>query len=330
MNPSHFAILQALPLVAILGLASPASAATGEDQAAADIIFKEGKKYADANDWGHACPKFVESQRLAPTTGTLLNIGNCYEKLNKNASAYGAFREAEVAARTAGDSARQAEAVRRAEALAPHLAKLAIVVPPTVRVSGFELKRDGSVVGEGQWGSSLPVDIGNHEIVASAPGHKPWSSVVRIDTNEGATSIEVAPLEKLPEGGAAAGTTGFTWSTRRTVGAVVGAVGLVGVAIGSAYTARMVSLNSQSLSDCQPANITLCSAAGVSLRNQAFDASHVATWTFIPGAALVATGILLMVIPSAPAKTDDAPTAQARVVPFAGPRLGGVALQGVW
>lgn len=232
-------------------------------------------------------------------------------------------------AREAGDTRRQEEAARRSAALATRLAKLAIVVPPVVRVPGLVVKRDNSVVGEGSWGLALPADVGFHAIEVTAPGYRPWTSGVRIETNESNASIEVQPLVKLTGEGAPVAP-GPWWSARRTVGAVVGAVGLVGVAIGSAYTAKMVSLNSQSLANCQPTDITMCSASGVSLRNQAFDASHVATGTFIPGAVLVAAGIVMMAIPNAPAKKADAPPVQARLLPIAGPGLGGVALQGVW
>ncbi len=329
MRPHRFVIGCVLPLVTVLALASPVSAASAQDQAAADVLFKDAKKLTAASDFEHACPKFAESQRLDPSSGTLLSVGNCYEKLGKLASAYGAFREAEVSARNSGDTGRQAEAARRAEALTPQLAKLAIVVPPTARVPGFEVKKDGTIVGEGQWGSSLPADAGHHEIVASAPGYKPWSTIVRIDTNGSSASVEVPPLEKRPDG-AVTGSGGFAWSTQRTVGVVIGVVGLAGLGVGAGFAVKAASKNGDSLPHCQSADITKCDAAGVDLRNQAFDAAHVATGTFIAGAAVLATGVVVfLTAPSTASKKAEKPAGRVQLRPLAGPGFGGAVIQGV-
>ncbi len=317
-------------LVATLGLASPASAASAQDQAAADVLFKEAKQLAAAKDWEHAIPKFQESQRLDPSTGTLLNIGDSYEKMDKLASAYGAFREAEVSARNAGDTGRQGEAARRAEFLAPKLAKLAIVVPPVAHVPGFEVHRDGSVVGEGQWGSSLPTDVGFHTIEASAPGHKAWSTTVRIDINGSAASVEIPPLDTLPVE-APPTKPGFTWSTQRSVGVVLGVVGLAGLGVAAGFTVNAASKNLASLPYCQPTNVTMCTAPGVTLRNQAFDAAHVATGTLVAGSAVVVSGLVVFLTASngAPKKPDEQ-VVRPQVGPIVGPGLAGIALQGVW
>ena len=91
MRTYRFAPCYVLPLVAILALASPALAANAENAAAADVLFKEAKQLASAGDFARACPKFIESQRLDPSVGTLLNIGNCYEKLGKLAIGQGQY-----------------------------------------------------------------------------------------------------------------------------------------------------------------------------------------------------------------------------------------------
>jgi serine/threonine-protein kinase len=324
------ALLPALPLLAVLGLASPAWGAGGQDAAAADALFNEAKALAAAGDFEHACPKFIESHRLGPSAGTLLNIGNCYEKLGKLASAYGAFREAEVLARNRDDGTRQAEAVRRAEILAPQLAKLAITVPPAARVPGFELKKDGSVVGEGQWGSSLPADVGYHEIVATAPGYKQWSSTIRIDTNGSSASVQVQPLEKLPEG-TAGGATGFRWGTQRTIGVVLGVAGLAGFGVAAGFTVSAASKNAASLPNCLLTDQTKCNQTGVDLRNQAFDASNIATGIAVGGGLLFAAGVIVfLTTPSGTAKKPDTSTGLVQVQPIAWPGRGGLILQGAW
>jgi len=330
MTTHDLALRLALPLAAVLTLASPASASSPQDQAAADVLFTEGKKLTAAGDWEHALPKFIESQRLTPTVTTLLDIGSCYEKLSKVASAYGAFRAAERTARETGDTDRQREAARRAEALAPLLPKLAIVVSLEARVPGFEVRRDGALVGEGQWGSAMPADVGNHTIEATAPGYKTWSAEIRIDVNGAAVSVRVQPLAKLAAEPAAGGT-GFAWSTQRTIGLAVGGVGLVGLGVAAGFTARAASQNAASLPYCQPANPNKCKASGVDLRNQAFDASHIATGTLIGGMVAAAAGLVVfLTAPGGAPKKPKPSAAGAHILPMAAPDLAGIALLGVW
>jgi serine/threonine-protein kinase len=331
---THRIALQFL-LAALLALSttSPATAGdpTATDQTTAEALFQEGKRLVAAGNFAAACPKFAESQRLDPGSGTLLNLADCQERIGKLATAWAFFRDAEAGARAKGNKEREAEAARRAAALAPRLPKLAIVVPPAVRVSGFEVRRDGSLVGEAQFGLSLPLDQGAHEIVANAPGRKTFSTTVRIETEAAAVSVEVPPLEKAPDAAPAAAK-GFTWGTQRILGVGLGAVGLVGIGVATGFTVRMTGLNGDSLAHCQAADTTKCDLTGVSLRNQAFDASHVATGTVIAGSALLASGVVFFLTAhEAPdKKKPDAPVARARVLPLAGPGLGGVVLQGVW
>ncbi len=327
---THRTAAVGLLLVAFLCHLPQAFAASPADQAAAEALFTEGKKLIVAGDVESGCKKMMESQRLDPTAGTGLNIGDCLEKQNKLGSAWGAFKTTEIMAREAGDTGRQAEAARRADALASRFAKLAIVVPPLVRVPGLEVRHDGALVGEGQWGSALPVDIGFHSIEASAPGYKTWSSGVRIETNGGSTSVWVQPLVKLVAD-QSPGARGPGWSTQRTIGVVLGAVGLVGLGVGSAFTVRMVSKNNDSLPHCLPTDITKCDATGVDLRNQAFDAAHVATGTFIAGAVVLAGGIaVFFTAPGGAPKKQEPAAARLAMRPIAGPGLAGAALRGVW
>ena len=315
----------ALPLAGLLALAAPASAAGPQDQAAADVLFKDGKRLAAAGDFAQACPKFIESQRLDPTVGTLLNVGNCYEKLGKVASAYGAFREAELTARDAGDTDREREAARRADALTPLLSKLAIVVPPDARVPGFEVRRDGALVGEGQWGSAMPADVGNHTVEATAPGYKPWSTEIRIDANASAASVRVQPLEKLVAE-SAGGVQGSAWSAQRTVGVVLGGVGVVGLVVGANYGAQAMSKKADANTHCMGPMQNLCDATGVSLRYDEKHAGNVSTAALIAGGALLTSGLVVFL--SAPTQPPAARKDALRIGVVA--RVAGASVEGSW
>ena len=241
-------LLHILLALALLTASLPAWAGGPNDEATAAILFKEAKALAATGDYAHACLKFSEAQRLYPTQGTLLNIGDCMEHLGRYASAFGAFKAAEVMARDRGDTARQEEAARRAEVLSPRLAKLMIVVPPEARVPGFELRRDGELVGEGQWGSAIPVDTGWHKLEATAPAKKPWSTTVRVEIDGSSMSINVPALEAMSVE-SAAGTAPF-WSGQRIAGVVVGGAGLATLGVSAGFTAAMRSKNQSSLPDC--------------------------------------------------------------------------------
>jgi hypothetical protein len=323
MKPRRIRILSALSLAAaLLALACPASAQNAGNEAAADILFKEGKKFAEANDWEHACPKFIESQRLAPSVGTLLNIGNCYEKAGKLASAYGAFREAEVVARTRGDAERQAEAARRAEALTSKLAKLEIVVPGATRaIPGLTIKKEGgAIIGEGQWGTPLPADVGNYTIEASAPGYKTWMTTIRIAADGSSASVWVPPLEK---GDA---TSKPYWTGQRAAGATVGSVGVAGVIASLALGGVAMANNSASKQDCSLTDPNFCNAAGASLRSEAIKLGNASTAAIVIGGALLTTGIVLFATGAPSKKTEPTKIEGARVE--ISPGVGALALRG--
>ena len=59
--------------------------ARAADPAAAQAMFEHGKQLSGQNRLDDACRAFAESQRLDPATGTLLNLGDCYEKRDRRA-----------------------------------------------------------------------------------------------------------------------------------------------------------------------------------------------------------------------------------------------------
>jgi hypothetical protein len=313
-----------LPVVAaFLAAASPAWAgASAQDQAAAEVLFQDAKKLVAARNYAEACPKFLESQRLDPGAGTLLNIADCYEHLGKYASSWGAFKEVELVAKSSGDSARQTEAARRAALLEPRLSRLSIVVPPAVRaIPGFEVKKDGSTIGEGQSGSAIPIDPGEHVLEASAPGRRTWTTRIAV-TGPGVQTVEVPGLEEQP---------GLRWNAQRSAGVALGAAGLAGLGVAAGFTAKMLSKNSASLQYCAPADATKCMAPGIDLRNQAFDAAHVATGAVIAGGVALGAGIaVFFTAPSGEPREGGPSTTRAFIQPIVGPGLAGASLQGAW
>src|SRR6185295_18781275 len=68
------------------------------NEVAAEALFGEAKKLAAAGKYAEACPKFAESNRLDRGAGTMIHLGDCYEKNKQSASAWATYKEAASAA----------------------------------------------------------------------------------------------------------------------------------------------------------------------------------------------------------------------------------------
>jgi tetratricopeptide (TPR) repeat protein len=114
--------------------------AFGQDIAAAEALFREGRELMDKGDYTAACAKLAQSQRLDASSGTLLNLAMCHEKQGKNATAWAEFLAAARLAASQNKADRADEAKQRAAELEPKLTYLTIVVAQPV--DGLEIRRD--------------------------------------------------------------------------------------------------------------------------------------------------------------------------------------------
>src|SRR5882672_3885016 len=190
-------------LVAAAGTFAAAAPALAQqrDPAAAQALFDEARTLMKSKRFEEACPKLAESQRLDPGIGTQFRLADCYEQQGKLASAWAGFLDVASVAAAAGQADREKAARGRATHLESRLPKLTIVVPAANRAPGLEIKRDGLAIGEAQWGSAVPMDPGDHQIVVGAPGKREFTGQVSL--REGApTTFNVPPLEPAPGGSA--------------------------------------------------------------------------------------------------------------------------------
>lgn len=173
-------------------VASPAAgqaSATANPQGAADVLFQEGRALMSAGRAAEACPKFTESNRLDPATGTLLNLAVCNEMLGKTATAWAQFRLAEVASEADHREDRVTLAREHLAALLPKLSVITVQVSDARRVPGLKLTLDGQSWGEPLWNVPTPIDPGAHSLVAEAPGR--GSRVFRADVGPRAQKLLV-------------------------------------------------------------------------------------------------------------------------------------------
>lgn len=182
-------------LVVLVMGASSASAQGDDDaqkKAAAEAAFRRGKELL-ATDAPAACEAFKQSMQLDPQFGTQYNLALCYVQIGRLASGWGELTE--LAAKDT-NTARRADAAKRAKALEPRLVRLLIVIED--KVPGMVVMRDDSDV-TAFMGVATPVDPGMSKLSATAPGYKPWTIDVTI-AGEGSTiTVDVPPLEKAPE-----------------------------------------------------------------------------------------------------------------------------------
>src|SRR4051794_5866656 len=99
--------------------APSAPAPSGRNIAAAEVLFDEAVALAETRKYAEACEKFAASERLDHAMNTLFNLGDCYERVGRLASAWEALTRVVDEARQAGKDALKDDAQRRAEALKP-------------------------------------------------------------------------------------------------------------------------------------------------------------------------------------------------------------------
>lgn len=329
--------------VLVLGMAAvPVTARAGDAsaQAAAEALFREGRALMQQGRFPEACQKLMESQRLDPGAGTLLNLAACYEKNGQSASAWATYKEAAATAARTGRTDWEATARERAHQLEPALSSLTIVVPPASDVPGLKVERDGVEVARPQWGLPIPVDPGLHPVAATAPRKQQWSTTVTVGGNAAKATVTIPPLlleqgdgtESAPAAapGAPAGPGPAQSSvdagaeadgSQRTWGLVLGGVGLAGVAAGSVFGLMAKSKHDEALEQCDAEN--RCTAEAIELDDTARSRATVSTVLFGVGGASLIGGVILYL---------SAPSEPSTVSVGAAPTRDGAAfsMQGVW
>ena len=280
---------------AVLLVPALARADGAADAALAEKLFKEGRRLMLAGDYAAACPKLAESERLDPGVGTLLNLGECYEKAGKAASAWATYREAEPMARRLGQKERAEHAAQKAAAIEPTIAY--VVLKVASQKTGVTVTVDGQTIAEPAWSTPLPVDPGTHAISASGTGRKPWSKNVDVQRSA-RVDVPVPVLEKDPAADKPVvvdpGPPRSSGSTQRTLGWI--GVGLGGAALitGGVFGFIAKSKNDDAHADGHCTDVD-CDARGQQLTGQAKDAALLSTIFFAAGGALAATGVVLVV-----------------------------------
>lgn len=309
-------LAKGLLAVAACGLVAHGARTAHAQSAGAEALFREGRALIKQGKLEAGCEKLDASEKLESSVGTLLNLGDCKEKLGKTASAWAAFRKAEAMAKRDGnDRKRQGEAAKRAQKLESQLSNLIIQVGNT---NGISLRLDGEALDTGVHNTPIPVDPGAHTVIAEAPGHKPFKTEVSIGKG-GKRYVVIPTLEKEPVAvtppAAAAPvvppptatrpsvvvdtpppepvyiTRTSTWSGTRKVAVGVGVLGAAAVGAGIYFGTRADDLQAESDAICP--TTTCGDPEGLRLNDEAQDNALRANILFIAGGAAVATATVM-------------------------------------
>ncbi len=290
-------------VVATVAVAQPSP----EDRAAAESLFRAGRRLMDEGKIAEGCRKLEESQRLDPAPGTQLNLAVCHEREGKIATAWAEFQSALAQAKKDARADREELARDRIAAIEPNLPKLTLIVPPVSRQAGLVVTRNGSPLQSGAWGTALAVDPGEVVIEAEAKGFKKWRSVVRVEP-KGAIEVAVPALEKLPDEPPKPALTAEPSAApvapppprkrdlgpRSTAGLALAGAGVVSLGVGAYFGARALSKRSDSDEQCPTVDgRERCSSRGVELNDSAARAARAADATIGLGLLAIGAGAYL-------------------------------------
>lgn len=254
-------------VLAICLLASPALA-----ESEADRLFNEGRALLAKNDPKGACEKFEAAIKVDPSaTGTMLNLGLCYENLKQYATSIFWFRKAQAAA-AEGKLAEYEEAAKKYTVeLAPKVPTLKIELegPPET-----EIRVDGKIISATDYGQ-VEVDPGPHEVTGEAPGKVTVSQSIDAQAGTKGIVVRIAVVHDL--------VTTKPSNSRKRLGLIVGGGGIVlwGATLAHGLYFRGVAQDAKAAGD------------GEKLDDANGQITYVTTSLFVAGTAAVAVGAYL-------------------------------------
>jgi hypothetical protein len=281
-----------LVVVGVLSLIGEARAQPAEEGSPAEIAFREGRTAMAAGDLGKACARFADSQRLGPAAGTQLNLAECLDKRGLTASAASTYEDAAKSAAQRGRADWEKLARERSEVLKKLAPRVTFRVA-TTELDGLSLLGDGTAV---QPNATILINPGTHKVEAAARGRKPWTTTFDVKNGD-ALKIDVprllsdrgvaSPPEQPPAPAASGG-------GLRTLGLVLGGVGIAGIATGAVTGLLAFSAHDDAMMKCAHyPDRCPTDGTGTSANERARTMATISTIGFIAGGALLAGGTIL-------------------------------------
>jgi hypothetical protein len=274
-------------------------------------------------NYAAACQRFEASQKLDAGLGTVLFLGECYDKLGKSASAWKAFSEAALLASRKADPERGRLARIRASAIEPTVPQLRVRVAAATRMlPAAEYTLNGTEVSPRDLEQPLHVDPGRTLLRVTAMGHQRWETEIEILDGASVAIVDVPELlparaqgssvsvDLDPAGSMSSAALGLrpsavpvpasaaepSGSGLRTAGVIVALLGIAGAGAGTYFAVRAVdeAKRAKSIDRCPLPD--RCYEPGIALRDDARNHAHLADLAIGVGASLFAGGALLYLL----------------------------------
>ncbi len=344
-------VLGVIAAVALLRGAPALAQTTPSDDA-----FLQGKALMEQGHTEEACRKFAESLALERRGGTLLNLGVCWEKQGRYATALRLLHEARTRALKDGRPERVALADERLRQVEGRVSWLTVRVAPAAAAPDLTLACDGEDLPRESWGTLRAVDPGPHTIVAAAAGRARFEVTIQVGPAGDAQIVEIpAPTASPPTPAPApvpvaapapaptaapalvaaappardptpAPVAARSW-IRPVSGAVVG-LGAVVLVVGAVYGVEAILYIQQSNPHC-PNDV--CNTPGAFQQNaDAHTAASVADIAIPAGLVVTGVGLYLLLRRVPPAVARPATALLERVAPALAPGVTRVSLRGAW
>jgi hypothetical protein len=283
--------------------------------------LREGYTLKQQGKCKDAVPHLQESVRLDRQPKSLINLGECEQKLGQLAAAQSHFLEARDLARSGGDATLRNIAGKKLEEVEKKMPKLGIELGKDAP-AGTVVLRDGVEVGAVSLRIELPIDVGRHVVVARGGGFERQYEVTLAEGES--KQIEVTPIGGKALAGAAKsvektadqrntapppGDTKPTSSfriegpqgdrvdeggaTQRTIGYVAIGAGVIGLGVGAFFGATFLS-RQKDLEDCNTVR-TCDDATWNGTQQRAVNARTYTAIGLAGGGVLAATGLILLV-----------------------------------
>ena len=335
----------ALARVAVASLVAAAlplrARAEGVNVTQAESLYNQGKELIEKKQYKAACDKFSASLKLDENTNTQVALARCFQLDGRTASAWGQYL---LASKMEAGSPAAAYAAEQASALGKTLLNVSLVMASVPR--DLSLKLDDESLPAESVNADLPLDPGEHQLVATAAGKRPFAIRFVLSSANSPLPVVIAldnfsaiELQQQQENSAARtviidrAAPNVEWTSTKTAGFVVGGVGAAS-ALGAAALGVLTLVsdaNRQTQSNrCVAGSDAACASAN-DYRDKALTFQKLGIISGAVGGAALITGIAMMVAGgNKAARISAAPKAGAQLVPVASPTLAGLGFIGAF